>query len=114
MRIHDGHSFPHIMVCKIFPNSLYVQVVYTLPVCVHYVYLFPQLSGCLVGLLVKASPLTAADPGFDSGLRHGNFSRSSHTIGLKIGTPVATLPGVWCYMGQRWDWLVWCQYTMTF
>ena len=25
------------------------------------------------------------------------FSGSSHTSDLKIGTPVATLPGAWCY-----------------
>ena len=28
----------------------------------------------------------------------GIFSGSSHTSGLKIGTPVATLPGAWRYM----------------
>ena len=27
----------------------------------------------------------------------GIFSGSSHTSDLKIGTPVATLPGAWCY-----------------
>ena len=27
----------------------------------------------------------------------GIFPGSSHTSDLKIGTPVATLPGVWCY-----------------
>ena len=36
----------------------------------------------------------AADPGFDSRLRHGDFSGPSHTSDLKIGTPVVTLPGV--------------------
>ena len=30
---------------------------------------------------------------------------------LHIGTPVATLPGAWCYRAR--DWLVWCQYTVT-
>ena len=27
----------------------------------------------------------------------GIFSGSSHTSDLNIGTPVATLPGAWCY-----------------
>ena len=48
----------------------------------------------LVGLVVMAFASRAEDPGFDSGLSHGDFSRSSHTIDLKIGTPVFTLPGV--------------------
>ena len=37
------------------------------------------------------------DPGFDSQLCRGDFSRSSHTSDLRIGTPVATLPGAWHY-----------------
>ena len=36
----------------------------------------------------------AEDPGFASRSLHGDFSGSSHTSDLKIGTPVATLPGV--------------------
>ena len=48
---------------------------------------------CLVGLAVKASTLKAEDPGFDSRLHHGDFSGSSHTSDLEIGTPVAILPG---------------------
>ena len=35
----------------------------------------------------------------------GFFSGSSHTSDLQIGTPVATLPGVWRYMvsaGTDW------------
>ena len=46
--------------------------------------------------MVKASALREEDPGFDSRLRCGDFSGSSHTSDLKIGTPVATLqaPGV--------------------
>ena len=50
----------------------------------------------LVGLVVKASPREREDPGFESRLRR-DFSRSSRTSALKIGTPVATLPGAWCY-----------------
>ena len=50
----------------------------------------------LVGLVVKASASRAEDPGFKSRLRRGIFfSGSSHTSDLKIGTPVATLPGAW-------------------
>ena len=52
---------------------------------------------CLVGLVVKASTLRVVDLGFDSCLRCGNFSGSSHASDLKIGTLVATLPGAWCY-----------------
>ena len=50
------------------------------------------LSDRLGGLVVKASASGAEDPGFESRLRR-DFSRSSHTSDLKIGTPVATLPG---------------------
>ena len=48
----------------------------------------------LRGLGVKASALRAEDSGFESRLRR-DFSRSSHTSDLKIGTPVTTLPGAW-------------------
>ena len=46
--------------------------------------------------MVKASASGAEDPGFESRLRR-DFSGSSHTSDFKIGTPVATLPGAWCY-----------------
>ena len=50
---------------------------------------FPAISlGC--------SHLTGLDVGFESRLQW-NFSGSSHTSDLKIGTPVATLPGAWHY-----------------
>ena len=42
----------------------------------------------LAGLVVKASTSAAEDPGFESRLRR-DFSGSSHTSDLKIGTPVA-------------------------
>ena len=59
--------------------------------------IFPLCCGNhLVGLVVKVSPLGAEDPGFESHLRR-DFSRSSHTSDLKIGTPVAALPGAWHY-----------------
>ena len=45
--------------------------------------------------MVKASASRAEDPEFDSRLRYGDFSESSHTCDLNIGTPVATLPGAW-------------------
>ena len=60
---------------------------------------------CLVGLVVKASTSGAEDLGFESGLRR-DFSGSSHTSDLKIGTPVATLPGAWHYrvsFGTGWS-----------
>ena len=44
----------------------------------------------------KASASRAADTGFDSRLCR-DFSGLSHTSDLKIGTPVATLPGAWRY-----------------
>ena len=50
-------------------------------------------SDHLIGLVVKASASGAEDPEFNSRLRHGDFSRSSHTGDLKIGTPLATLSG---------------------
>ena len=50
----------------------------------------------LVGQLVKVSALGAEDPGFKSRLQR-DFSGSSHTSDLKIGTPMATLPGAWHY-----------------
>ena len=56
----------------------------------------PVSTQRLVGLLVKASALGAEDPRFESRLRW-DFSGSSRTSDLKIGTPVATLPGAWHY-----------------
>ena len=53
-------------------------------------------SVSLVGLVVKASASGAEDQGFESRLRR-DFSGSSHTSDLKIGTPVATLSGSWHY-----------------
>ena len=50
----------------------------------------------LSGLVVKASTSRAEDPGFESRLRR-DFSESSHTSDLQIGTPVATLPGALRY-----------------
>ena len=46
--------------------------------------------------MVEASALGVEGPEFESRLRW-DFSRSSNTSDLKIGTPVATLPGTWYY-----------------
>ena len=56
----------------------------------------PVVLDRLVGLVVKASASRAKEPVFESRLRR-DFSGSSHTSDLKIGTPVATLPGAWRY-----------------
>ena len=50
----------------------------------------------LVGLVVTASASRAEDPRFESRLRQ-DFTGWSQTSDLKIGTPVATLPGAWRY-----------------
>ena len=58
----------------------------------------------LSGLVVKASALGAEDPGFESRLRW-DFSGSSHTSDLNIGTPAATLPGAWhCRVSAGTGW----------
>ena len=60
-------------------------------------------SGCcfvygngLAGLVVKVSALGAEDRGSNPACDR-IFPGSSHTSCLKIGTPVATLPGAWRY-----------------
>ena len=65
----------------------------------------------LAGLVVKASTSGAEDPGFESCLRQ-DFSGLSHTSDLKIGTPVAVLPGAWRHRvsagtGQRGVSILW-------
>ena len=58
----------------------------------------------LVGLVVKGSASRTEDPGFEFRLRR-DFSGLSHTSDLKIGTPVATLPGAWRYrVSAGTDW----------
>ena len=54
------------------------------------------LQDRLASLVDKAFVSGAEDPGFESRLPL-DFSGSSHTSDLKIGTPVATLPGPWSY-----------------
>ena len=48
----------------------------------------------LAGLVVKASTSGAEHPGFESRLRW-DFSGSSHTSGLQIGTQMSAPPGAW-------------------
>ena len=50
----------------------------------------------LVGLVVRRPPRERKIPGLNPACG-GIFSGSSHTSDLKIGTPVATLPGAWRY-----------------
>ena len=50
----------------------------------------------LVGLVVRRPPRERKIPGSNPACA-GIFSGSSHTSDFKIGTPVATLPGAWCY-----------------
>ena len=59
------------------------------------------IPSCPVGLVVKMSSSRVEDPGFESCLRQGFFG-SSHTSDLKIGTPMATLPGAWHYRVSAW------------
>ena len=66
-------------------------------VCLFVSWLFyASATNSLVGLVVTASASRAEDPGFDTRLRR-DISGSSHTSDLRIGTPVATLPGAWRY-----------------
>ena len=55
-----------------------------------------QLAYRLAGIVVKAPAPGAEDPGFEYRLRR-DFSESGHTSDLKIGTPVAAVPGAWRY-----------------
>ena len=55
----------------------------------------------VLGRVVKASASGAEGPEFESRLRR-DFSGSSHTSDLKIGTPVVTLPGAWRYRVSAW------------
>ena len=50
----------------------------------------------LVGQVVRCPPRERKVPGSNPACA-GIFSGSSHTSDLKIGTPVATLPGAWRY-----------------
>ena len=56
----------------------------------------PPSTDRLVGLVVRRPPQERKIPGAIPACT-GIFSGSSHTCDLKIGTPVATLPGAWRY-----------------
>ena len=56
----------------------------------------PESSNCLVGIVVKVYASRVEDPGFEACLRQ-DFSGSGHTSDLKIGTPLASQLGAWCY-----------------
>ena len=58
-------------------------------------YIFMNINR-LFGLVVKVSASRAADPGINFRVHRG-FSGSNYIGDLKIGTPVATLPGTWRY-----------------
>ena len=57
---------------------------------------YVQVLNHLVGLVAKASASRAEHRLFEFCLQR-DFSESSHTSDLRIGTPVATLPGTWRY-----------------
>ena len=90
------------------PNACRLNVRHTLSVALtlnhprnNFQSALASAPGRLVGLVVKASASGAEDPGFESRLRR-DFSGSSHTSDLKIGTPVATQPGSWYYRVSAW------------
>ena len=59
-----------------------------------------HITHCLIGLVVNTSVWRVENLSFDSRLCRGDFT-------LKSGTPVATLPGIWCYRANAGtDWPV--------
>ena len=97
--------FPfHFLLCHSAISSLFLpsfcltglfMCMFARPLFRHYHY---SKSECdyLLSLTSIASTSRAEDPGFESRLSW-DFPGSSHSSVLKIGTPVATLPGAWCY-----------------
>ena len=72
--------------------------------CLWRVWVCKSFNG-FVGLVVRVSASSAVDLGFNSCLCIRKFSRSSDTSDLKIGTPVAALPGAWrCRISAGTDW----------
>ena len=67
----------------------------------------PPQSGCGTASLaqwLRRPPRERKSPS-SIPARAGIFSEWSHTSDLKIGTPVATLPGAWCYrVSTGTDW----------
>ena len=74
-------------------DSLYVVKSINLSVSL---FIFVSLSDHLVGLVVRLPPRERKIPGSNLACT-GIFGGLSHTSDLKIGTPVATLPGAWRY-----------------
>ena len=62
-----------------------------------FAYKTPPSSFFLIQPLRQPHSVFVDVPEFDSRLFGGDLSGSSHTSDYKIGTSVATLPGVWCY-----------------
>ena len=65
--------------------------------------------------LITAQPIDSQErkiPGSNPACA-GILSGSSHTSDLKIGTPVSTLPGAWCYRVSAGTGRPGCQYTVT-
>ena len=64
-------------------------------------------------MVIKAKASRAADMGSIPFRCRFFFSTSSHTSDLKIGTPVAAMPGAWRYrLAQCWNWSIGCQRTV--
>ena len=78
------------------PHTREYQPIHIRIVQFHHSRPIPQHKYRLVGLVVKASTLRAQDSRFESRLRR-DFSGVESYQWLKLGTPVATLPGAWCY-----------------
>ena len=91
--------YPTSSQCVYSTKSMFSCLCYTMHVF-HYVnvHFDPALDiyDRLVGQVVKTSAPKAEGSEFESRLRR-DFSWSSHTSDLKIGTLVATLPGAWRY-----------------
>ena len=80
-------------------------------VCCLCLTLNPLSRDCLVGLVVRSPPRERKIPGSKPAYA-GIFSGSSHISDLKIGTSVATLPGVigsaqGLVGGLYYDWARW-------
>ena len=95
----DGHNFCRTLLCPLRPTPLAVAAFMTIGTKS---FSFAHSAGSSLRMLPprwpsgKASASRAEGPGFESRLRR-DFSGSSHTSDLNIGTPVATLPGAWRY-----------------
>ena len=77
---------------NLFQTSLYRTGIFSTE-C--YIYFLSNLNR-LVGLVVRRPPRERKVPGSNPACVW-IFSGSSHTRDLKLGTPVATLPGAWHY-----------------